>query len=103
MKTFISFSDYMNSTEALFKGCKVPKRAPDFVSRSGSKYWEQENSKGKYVIRLSDHWCNLKEIGRNDVWRDCNSIASCQWHIKATKISKILAGKCYLDEFRKIN
>jgi hypothetical protein len=101
----ITFGNYMTNTEAVFKGCKIPKRAPDFISKSGSIYWQQENTKGKYVIRLSNHWVNMKKLGSNKVWKDCNSIASCKWHLKTNKMQSgcKMSGKCYLSDFKKIN
>lgn len=101
----VNFHNYMTATTALFKGCRVPKRKPDFISESGSKYWQQENKKGKYVIRLSNHWVYLKEIGNNEVWKDCDRIASCIWHLKTnrTQWGCMLAGKCYLNNFKKLN
>lgn len=100
----VTFDNYMNNTEAVFKGCQIPKRPPDFISSSGSVYWQQENRKGKYVIRLSDHWVNLKEIGKNKVWQDCKKIASCRWHLKTNRPQWgcKLSGKCYLSDFQKI-
>lgn len=100
----VNFYNYFNGTYAVFKGCKIPKRKPDFISNSGSKYWQQSNSRGGYVIRLSDHWVNIKIIGNNDIYQDCDKIASCQWHIKTNYVigRGMIAGKCYLKNFEII-
>ena len=99
----INFNNYMISTEAIFNGCKTPLREPDYISSSGSKYWQQENSKGKYVIRLSNHWVKVKMKSNNYISVYCNRIASCLWHLKTdTLLKRTFAGKCYLKDFRPI-
>ena len=101
----INFHNFFISTEAVYKGCKTPKRTPDFISNSGSKYWMQENKRGKYVIRQSNHWVNKKRIGCNKVIYQCLRIASCQWHIKTKQEifkTKLLTGKCYLKDFKTL-
>jgi len=67
-------------SKARFKGCKRPKRKPDFTSynRRGivsSEYWYGEDKKGEYVIRSSDHWSNSND----KVIFSCEKIASCYW------------------------
>jgi hypothetical protein len=95
----ITFNNYHFKTEAVFKGCKIPKRKPDFVSNSGSKYWHGIDKNGAYVIRHSDHWVNIKEIGKNDIKKQCKKIATCQWHLKT---NDSMAGKAYLINFKSI-
>lgn len=100
----ITFENYFMNTEAVFKGCKIPKREPDFISKSGSKYWYGINKTGKFVIRFSDHWVKIKRIGSNQIKLDCNRIASCMWHIKTNfkqKDENYIAGKCYLSDFKQ--
>jgi hypothetical protein len=101
----VDLSNFFISTQAVFKGCKIPKRKPDYVSDSGSIYWYGENKKGSYVIRQSDHWVNLKKIGNNTIIRQCARIATCQWHLKTNHPGmgeETIAGKCYLGDFQKI-
>lgn len=45
-------ADYNNSTYGTFRGCERPSRTPDYISDSGSMYWEEEDR----LIRCSDHW-----------------------------------------------
>lgn len=60
MYTFETFHD---STAADFRPCERPDREPDFVSPSGSRYWDL----GHGVVRESDHW---------GMW-----IRSCHWFL----------------------
>lgn len=108
----ITLNNFHLNTEAVFKGCKAPKREPDYISVSkydgsiSSKYWYGKNKKGLYVIRSSDHWVNQTQFDTNELKRDCSSIASCQWHLKDKSVFKYRAinfsGKCYLKNFKKI-
>lgn len=99
----ISHNNFFSSTAAVFKGCKTPKRKFNFISESGSAYWYGEDSIGAYVIRQSDHWVNVKRIGSNAIFRDCDRIASCQWHLKTNKLGlREYAAKAYLKDFKKI-
>lgn len=100
----ITFDNYFDSTAAIFKACKMPKREADYESDSGSRYWYGENKRGKYVIRLSNHWtrCNHKS-------RVCKKIASCQWQIVGLLKEYSIpfeylgfVGKCYLSTFHKL-
>lgn len=66
-------NNFMDNTKVLFYGCKMPKRNPDYISPSGSKYWFGENKVGQYVIRASNHWvCVNKKKYKL-------SIGSCYW------------------------
>ena len=42
-----------------FKACNKPKRKPDFVSQSGSKYWYGTKNGKPYEIRQSNHWSEV--------------------------------------------
>lgn len=92
----------MYNTKAVFKGCKTPKRKPDYISESGSKYWLRWSLKGRYVIRLSNHWVKLKITGDMAKVTKRTKVASCKWHIETTlPISNgAVAGKCYLKYFK---
>lgn len=70
---------FLNSF-GFFKGCKRPKRKPDYVSfdregRISSEYWYSE----KGVIRCSNHWSSIysKSVGIKAY--TCGNIASCYW------------------------
>ena len=97
---------FYQNTKATFRGCQVPKRQPDYISDSGSKYWYGENKNGKYLIRLSNHWIIRTEIydckKSNKSKRECKTIATCQWKLKTNTISRYQAGKCYLKDFVSI-
>lgn len=106
----ITFSNYYSNTKGTFKACKMPKREPDYISNSGSKYWYGSNSKGQYVIRYSDHWiCRpLFNNGRRKdrfIDRECKRISSCQWRLKCmeAEYKKVSCGKIYLSDFKKIS
>lgn len=112
----ITYQNFFISTKAFFKGCKPPKRKPDYVSRrknaywdcdkrwpTGSKYWYGKDEKGPYIIRQSDHWVTVKDFDKSKKVKDCESIATCQWHIKTTRHRKTMTGKCYLSDFMPIS
>lgn len=97
MKT-IGKTNFFSCTFAVFKGCKQPKREPDFISydkRTGKKssmYWYGSNKNGNYVIRKSDHWTKIN----GDV--ECKFIASCVWELKYSRPTH--CGKAYFSTFR---
>lgn len=72
----VCWDNFHDATEAVFRPIeRVPSRKPDFVSRSGSLYWDvdQAYSDGSGfhgVIRMSNHW----GIG----------IRSCDWYLNST-------------------
>ena len=88
----ITFSNFFTGTEALFKGCKKPKRTPDYISyyvdswtgekKISSSYWYGENKRGKYVIRESDHWVKMKKLSSNNQIKNIKNVATCLWHFK---------------------
>lgn len=84
LRKHVTHNNYHLHTIGVFKGCKsVPNREPDHVSGSGSKYWIGEDSKGKYVIRASDHWRKIKRKDNGHVvHKDVKRIRTCFWDIK---------------------
>lgn len=69
----IDFNNFHDATAAIFQPCEAPDRKPDFVSESGSEYWDM----GIGVIRRSDHWgCNIR---------------SCWWALGNSQQVKMLA------------
>ena len=64
----IDFSNFWLRSVANFTSCERPTREPDFVSWSGSLYWNQ----GDHVVRLSDHWTGQFGVG---------PIRECQWYL----------------------
>lgn len=102
----INEKNFMNSTKAVFKGCKCPKRKPDFISKSGSKYWFGQNKKGSFVIRKSGHWCSITmkvsdkyEKRHIEHYYSVKKISSCVWHLNSNKNT---TGKCYFKNFKQL-
>lgn len=82
------FQDFHKSTEADFLPATVPDREPDFISPSGSVYWDA----GDGVFRASDHWAGLN---------GCTGQASCYWTIMdAVRPLTWLTGYCGYESFR---
>lgn len=117
----VTFNNFFNNTKVIFKGCKTPKREPDFISNTGSKYWYGNDKNGGYVIREADHWVTHKAFNKEKKHKQCTSISSCIWSIK-TNIESItlvydkyynkylhhidynrVSGKAYLNDFIPIN
>jgi len=92
-------SNYHISTHATFKACNVPNRTPDFISKSGSKYWYGQNKNGGYVIRQSDHWNRQYHNGRLSSI-GCIKISTCLWDIIRATPSD--TGKAYFKDFEPI-
>jgi hypothetical protein len=111
---------YHGCTRGTFRGCKKPKRKPDYGSASGSQYWYGTDKKGDYVIRCSNHWTNVCVIYDKKVNsytnRNCKRIATSLWKIKTNHkndVEKVkydrygqisfydikYCGKCYLNSF----
>lgn len=63
MESAVNFTNFHDATKAIFTPCDKPGREPDFVSKSGSAYWDL----GHGVVRCSDHWNG--------------SIRSCSWFL----------------------
>ena len=112
----INKNNYYTSTYAKFVECATPRRKPDYISSSGSRYWYTKNG----VIRKSDHWslyyCSdpNKTCFTASVYLHAVSIASCIWtlQLKKDKITvkedygdngKILTGFCKYKNFRHVN
>lgn len=106
----ITLDTFFIDTEVIWKACKEPRRTPDFVSASGSKYWYGENKKGVFVVRKSDHWCKIKGL-IHTIEIDRRRVASCRWHLKTSSkgIARLLlmkrqsvSGKAYLKDFKRL-
>ena len=81
----ITFDNFHKGTNADFKEilrAGIPKRKPDFISDSGSKYWFTANS----IIRQSDHWGQLD---------------TCNWYLDGKSGYKISQGICNINNFKK--
>ena len=107
--------NYYISTYAKFVECATPRRKPDYISSSGSKYWYTKTG----VIRKSDHWSLYyrsypdKTCFTTSVYLHAVPIASCMWtlQLKNDKITvkedygdngKILTGFCKYKNFRNV-
>ena len=107
--------NYYTSTYAKFVECATPRRKPDYISSSGSKYWYTKTG----VIRKSDHWSLYyrsypdKTCFTTSVYLHAVPIASCMWTLqrKNDKITvkedygdngKILTGFCKYKNFRHV-
>ena len=101
----ITLNNFYLKTFATFKGCKMPKREADYISYStytgevSSKYWYGKNSKGFYIIRVSDHWTNYKGFNKDKQEKGCGNIGSCYWKLKTNSNENNKAGKAYLKDF----
>ena len=98
----IHFRNFQINTQALFKGCTTPKREPDYVSYSGSRYWYGTDKKGSFIIREADHWVNIYNHKMKKIAKEARNIASCEWSIKTNSNENSKTGKCYLEDFKKI-
>lgn len=78
-----SFKNFFGGTVADFSRCEIPDRNPDYVSFSGSAYW----NKGNKVIRQSDHWGNL---------------ISSRWLLEGKESKIFTCAYCYYENFRPI-
>ena len=107
--------NYYISTYAKFVECATPRRKPDYISSSGSKYWYTKTG----VIRKSDHWSLYyrsypdKTCFTTSVYLHAVPIASCMWtlQLKNDKITvkedygdngKILTGFCKYKNFHNV-
>ena len=114
MKEKISFdsSNFYLGTKAKFKGCKRPKRDPDYISYSryeeiSSEYWYGSDKKGSFVIRSSEHWSNSNK------WSEvftCKKIVTCYWWLITNLKNKYHhnnssfeshCGKAYFKDFER--
>jgi len=105
----ICIKNYFRQTKAFFKGCKTPKRNPDYISYDkhtgdiSSRYWYGNDKIGGYVIRESNHWSNYKEFDSNHPVKGCGMVASCKWGIKTNNNTRRISGKAYFNDFIPIN
>lgn len=105
----ITLDNFYIATTGVWKGCKKPKRVPNYTSTDNngevsSQYWYGKNKKGTYIIRNSDHWVNRKPIESNNIVKECKSIASCMWYFKGffKKPREWSCGKIYLSDLKQI-
>lgn len=89
--TRVTFDNFWVGTFANFTSCDAPPdRDADFVSKSGSKYW---NLDGKTVIRQSDHWTGQ---------HGCRRIVDCLWFIdREFDFEETVTGECDFTGFRQ--
>ncbi len=81
LKQKVNFANFHNFTTAVFTPCVKPDREPDFVSDSGSEYWDL----GDRVVRLSDHWGWVK---------------SCSWTFGEPRLHFVYScGECLYKDF----
>jgi hypothetical protein len=68
-----------------------PIRDPDFISWSGSQYWDE----GDHVIRLADHWTGQWGVGY---------IRECQWYLMEEQNipNRNILAKCYYSDFQML-
>jgi hypothetical protein len=78
-----NFTNFHMATVADWCLCEIPDRDPDFVSYSGSAYWDL----GDRVRRLSDHW---------------GIVASCKWLMEGRRVRAFLCGEVWYDEMRSM-
>ena len=124
----ITINNYFSGTIATFKGCKTPKREPNYISYLkdygevtdivSSRYWYGEDKNGQYVIRESDHWCTYKKFSNKKRFPWTKNIASCYWRLKTNNKNAVVwlspkhyvrtfgrhetrpvSGKCYIKNF----
>lgn len=91
-------NDFYLKTKATFKGCKRPKRDPDYVSRNkwgdiSSEYWYTR----KGVIRCSKHWSAIHMPDYNRSIK-CGKVSTCFWVLKSASYTD--CGSCRWDKFR---
>lgn len=92
----INKENYFNNTKGRFVECERPKKEPDFVSTTGSKYWYIRGG----VIRQSSHWSNILYTDKptydqyaNNV---CGMIKNCYWDIFVITPMKLSINGNYL-------
>lgn len=84
----ITFDNFWINTVANFTVCDAPLALPDFVSKSGSKYW---NINDISVIRQSDHWSGQ---------HGCFQIVDCLWYLdQSIHFEESICGCCDFANF----
>ena len=79
----IDFSNFHKATVANWVLCEFSESDPDYVSFTGSAYWDC----GDRVKRSSDHWGNVR---------------SCRWLLDFKELNKYACGECFYEDFRPI-
>jgi hypothetical protein len=94
----INKDNFHKSTIANFKTVEsVPKRKPDFISNSGSKYWYEENG----VFRESDHWgAGIKSC---DWFLNGEFSHSHEWSFVSIDGTSVRVDKPFVTGFAKYN
>lgn len=78
----IGWWNFFKGTTANFTTCGIPDQPPDYISGSGSYYWDL----GDRVVRWSDHW---------------GEVASCMWQLWQLDDDPYgLCGECLYIDFR---
>lgn len=77
------FENFFKATKADWTRCEIPDRPPDYVSFSGSAYWDL----GDRVRRLSDHW---------------GLVRTCRWTLEDRAIKIFDCGECFYEDFHKM-
>ena len=83
----ITHDNFYKATQGLFFQCKHPNRKPDFIThdkvskKSHSLYWYGSDNNGDYVIRKSDHWCQLNDTLTKTKTKQLKRIKDCRWNI----------------------
>ena len=77
--------NFHKSTIANFIACEIPSGPPDYISDSGSAYWDLIDR----VVRWSDHW------------GVCNTCYCQLWHLNGDDHQ--LCGECHYSNFRKVS
>lgn len=88
----IDFSNFWLRSIANFTLCERPTREPDYISWSGSIYWNQ----GDHLVRLSDHWTGQFGVG---------PIRECKWYLlqDQRQLPNIeVVAKCDYSEFQML-
>jgi hypothetical protein len=87
----IDFTNFWLRSIANFTACERPTRDPDYVSWSGSLYWNQ----GDHLVRLSDHWTGQFGVG---------PIRECRWYLQQErKLPNVnVVAKCDYCKFQMI-
>lgn len=77
------FKSFFGGTVADWIRCEIPERTPDYVSFTGSAYWDC----GDKVKRLSDHW---------------GPLITSKWFLEGKIIKLFTCAECYYEDFRSI-
>lgn len=122
-----TYENFYESTVGIFtKIASRPQREPDYISykcgsfskKISSEYWYGEDSRGKYVVRGSDHWSSYykneipveyNKLRDTERWggRKYHPIASVYWGIYSPRIDEKKEFKrnydCSYNRFRDSN